>query len=115
MSFFKNPKPGMEKDTAEYIEPLLTESDKSRIIKDNLTLKGCIEYCFKQGKKFEIKCGNTGFAPITQEQHLKWCCKYFGINYAGLPGEHKQAANGAVNEDKKANALNLDIDGLFDF
>ncbi len=61
------PKNDLERDTLNYIEPLITEMIGEDIIGKGLTLKGCLEYCFKKGKKFEVRNGSSGCARITDE------------------------------------------------
>ena len=62
------PKNDLEKDTLNYIEPLVTDMIGEDIIGKGLTHSGCLEYCFKHGKKFEIKSGSKGCARVTE-----WC------------------------------------------
>lgn len=104
------PKNELEKDTLKYIEPLITEMIGEDIIGKKLTLKGCLESCFKKGKKFEVRDGSHGVAMITPEQHFAWVREYFGIGQAPDPTESGPAAEPAVND----KAVSLDLDALFD-
>ena len=113
---FNNPANPMEQEIADYIKPLLTPEVEEKIKKDKLTLKGCLEYCHKKGKKFEVKSGNTGFAMVTPEQHWKWEREYFCIkDEATAPAPiHIHKPEAAAHQAAKG-ALNLDLDKLFDF
>ena len=99
----------MERDTLNYIEPLITEMSGEDIIGKGLTLKGCLESCFKKGKKFEVKAGSHGVARISEDQHFKWVREYFGIEEA--PSSDKCIA---IAEPKKPAGLALDFDSLLD-
>lgn len=101
------PKNDLERDTLNYIEPLITEMIGEDILGKGLTLKGCLESCFKKGKKFEIKSGSSGCARVPDEQHLAWVREYFGIE--GAAEQIKKA-----EEPKKPAKLELDLDDLFD-
>ena len=104
---FDKPSNPMEQEIADHIKPLLTPEVEAKIEKDKLTLKGCLAYCHKQGKKFEVKSGNTGFAMVTPEQHWQWVRDYFGITEEA-PAIHMYKPEAAKG------ALNLDLDSLFD-
>ena len=71
------PKNELEKDTLAYIEPLVSEMIGEDIIGKGLTLTKCLEFCFKKGKKFEVKSGNSGCAKISDKQHFAWVREYF--------------------------------------
>ena len=87
-----------------------------KIKKDKFTLKGCVEYCFNKGKKFEVKNGNKGIARIEDEQHFKWVREYFGIkDEATAPAPIHIHKPEAVAHQAAKGALNLDLDKLFDF
>lgn len=103
------PKNDLERDTLNYIEPLITEMIGEDIIGKGLTLKGCLESCFKKGKKFEVKEGSHGVARISEEQHFKWVREYFGIE--GILASDKCIA---IAEPKKPAGLSLDFDSLLD-
>lgn len=105
---FDNPANPMEQEIADYIKPLLTPEVEAKIEKDKLTLKGCLEYCHKQGKKFEVRNGSIGFARIEPEQHWKWVREYFGIAEEAPPIHmyKPEAAKGA---------LDIDLNSLLDF
>ena len=92
------PKNDLERDTLNYIEPLITE-----MISED------IESCFKKGKKFEVKAGSHGVARISEDQHFKWVREYFGIEEA--PSSDKCIA---IAEPKKPAGLALDFDSLLD-
>lgn len=102
----------MEKEIEEYIKPFITPEIERYITEKKLTLKGCLEHCFKKGKAFEVKMGNRGYAPITQEQHFKWVSEYFGIK-GGVPSVPVSATAAAESEEKHFNAVELDFDDLF--
>lgn len=102
------PKNELEKDTLAYIEPLITEMIGEDIIGKGLTLKDCLEFCFKNGKKFEVKSGNRGCARISEEQHFAWVREYFGINDTDVQPLRNEAAD-------KPKAFELDFDNLLDF
>lgn len=102
----------MEREIEEYIKPFITPEIEKHIAEKKLTLKGCIEYCFNKGKKFEVKTGKVGFAPITQEQHFKWVSEYFGIK-GGVPSAPVSASVVSEPEEKPSNAIELDFDDLF--
>lgn len=104
------PKNDLERDTLNYIEPLITEMIGEDIIGKGLTLKGCIEHCFKKGKKFEVKSGNSGCAKISEEQHFAWVREYFGIEGAAAP----IAKSDKPDKPKKVSKLELDLDELFE-
>ena len=106
------PKNELEKDTLKYIEPLITEMIGEDIIGKKLTLKGCLESCFKKGKKFEVRDGSHGVAMITPEQHFAWVREYFGIGEA--PDPTAPAPTPAPAPAPKDGAVNLDFDSLFD-
>lgn len=108
---FDNPANPMEQEIADYIKPLLTPEVEAKIEKGKLTLKGCLEFCHKQGKKFEVKSGNTGFAMVTPEQHFQWVREYFSIT-----DEVPEPAPIHIHKPEAAKgALDLDLDSLFDF
>lgn len=102
------PKNDLEKDTLNYIEPLVTDMIGEDIIGKGLTLSGCLEYCFKNGKKFEIKNGNKGCARVTEEQHFAWVREYFGIEGAA------ELSNPKPVEEKPSKLLDMDFDDMFD-
>jgi len=56
-----------------------------------------------------VKSGNRGIARISEEQHWKWVCEYFGISpdevSAGEPNKSKITVSSAKS----------DIDSLLDF
>lgn len=98
----------MEKDTLEYITNIADAAACEKILKDKLTIKGCIEFCFKKGHKFETKSGKTGFAKISPEQHFQWVREYFGIkNYA-------KSDKVIQFPTPKTKGISLDLDSLFD-
>ena len=97
------PKNDQEKDTLNYIEPLVTDMIGEDIIGKGLTLSGCMKYCFKNGRKFEIRNGNNGCAMVPDEQHLVWVREYFGIEGATEPAEKKSS-----------NTLDIDFGDAFD-
>ena len=109
------PKNDMEKEILEYISPMIDEAAEKRIADNKLTLKGCVESCFKKGKKYECRSGNSGFARISPEQHFKWVCNYFGLS---MPkGKSLPAAPAAKVEETpapKPSGLTLDLDSLLD-
>lgn len=103
----------LERDTLNYIEPLITEMIGEDILGKGLTLKGCLESCFKKGKQFEIKSGNSGCARITEEQHFAWVREYFGIEKAATPTAKADTSENSGSA-KKPTRLELDLDDLFD-
>lgn len=107
------PKNDLERDTLNYIEPLITEMIGEDILGKGLTLKGCLESCFKKGKKFEIKSGGSGCARITEEQHFAWVREYFGIEGAAAPIA-KADMQEKTESPKKPARLELDLNDLFD-
>ena len=100
------PKNDLERDTLDYLRPFVSEMIAEDIVGKGLTLSKCIEHCFKQGKKFEVKSGSHGIAKITEEQHFEWVREYFGIEGA--------AVTPTAAEEKKPAKLELDLDSLFD-
>lgn len=115
-TIFDNPANDMEKDIAKHIKPLVTAEVEEKIKKDKLTLKGCLDFCLKKGKKFEIKNGNAGIACITEEQHLKWAQDYFGIkgNVIVKKSDIPNSASVAPAVENPKTALDVDFDSLFD-
>lgn len=113
---FDNPANDMEKEIAEHIKPLVTAEVEEKIKKDKLTLKGCLDFCLKKGRKFEVKNGNIGAACISEEQHFKWVRDYFGIkgNVIVKKSNIPSPASVAVAEEKPKAALDVDFDSLFD-
>ncbi|MCH5207572.1 MAG: hypothetical protein J1F04_01700 [Oscillospiraceae bacterium] len=110
------PKNDMEKEILEYISPLIDEAAEKRIADSKLTLKGCVESCFKKGKKYEVKGSGGGFARISPERHFKWVCNYFGVSVP--KGKSLPAAPVEKVEETpapKPSGLSLDLDSLFDF
>lgn len=105
------PKNDLERDTLEYIEPLISEMIGQDIIGKGLTLKGCLEHCYKKGKKFEVRTRNGGIARVTEEQHFAWVREYFGIERAA---DIAPQANPQTSGETKKPALTLDLDSLFD-
>ena len=108
------PKNDLEKDTLAYIEPLVSEMIGEDIIGKGLTLTKCLAFCFKKGKKFEVKSGNSGCAKISEEQHFAWVREYFGIEGAA---DIALQAEPPISEDKKESkptGLDLDLDSLLD-
>ncbi len=103
------PKNDLERDTLAYIEPLITEMIGEDIIGKKLTLKGCLESCFKKGKKFEAREGSHGVAMITPEQHFAWVREYFGIESAP-PSDKCISLTAPERPDK----LSIDFDSLLD-
>lgn len=101
---FEGPANDMEREVWEYLLPRMTAELADRIADKKLTLKGCIDSCFSKGKKFEIRSGNHGFAPITAEQHWKWVREYFGVK----DEPSRQAPQITVSRTS-------DFDSLFDF
>ncbi len=75
----------LEEEIAERIAPLLTESDIERISEKKLTLNGCMEYCMKNGHKYEVRKDKNGVAMISPEQHWKWVSEYFGVDIRLVP------------------------------
>lgn len=102
----------MEKEIEEYIKPFITPEIERHIAEKKLTLKGCLEHCFKKGKAFEVKVGNRGYAPITQVKHFKWVSEYFGIK-GGAPSAPASASVASEPEEQSYNAVELDFDDLF--
>ncbi len=101
------PKNDLERDTLDYIRPLVSEMIAQDIVGKGLTLSGCIDHCFGKGHQFEVKKGSRGLARVTEEQHFEWVREYFGIEGAAVapmpfPVQHKPAK------------LDLDLDNLFD-
>lgn len=115
-TIFDNPANDMEKDIAEHIKPLVTAEVEEKIKKDKLTLKGCLDFCLKKGKKFEVKNGNAGIARITEEQHFKWVREYFGIkeNVIVKKADISNPVSAAPAAEKSKAALDVDFDSLFD-
>ena len=74
-------KPGdaMEQEIMDYISAQSDEELEKRIIEKKLTVKACVDFCFKKGKSFEVKRGKEGIAKVSEEQHWKWVREYFGI------------------------------------
>lgn len=107
------PKNDLEKDTLAYIEPLVSEMIGEDIIGKGLTLKGCLEFCFKKGKKFEVRSGSSGCARITEEQHFAWVREYFGIEGAATTALQANPQSAGTGKAGKP-ALDLDLDSLFD-
>ena len=103
----------MEKEILEYVKEHADAAASERILKDKLTLKGCVEYCFKQGHKYEVKSAKSGFARISPEQHWEWVRKYFGLKDGG---SSKKAIRLPVpeNDAVPSGGLELDLDDLFD-
>lgn len=111
LKIFEAAKSPMEKDTVAFLTPLVTEEIAKSIMDKKLTLSGCMTECGKKGQKF--KTGN--FAAITYQQHMTWCCEYFGIT---PPAELKRMIcpedqNPAPAEAAKKPALTLSFDDLF--
>ena len=104
----KNP---MEKDIASYIKPRITEESARNIKNKNLTLEGCWDFCMEKGKKYEVKSGNKGVAIVSDEQHHKWVCEYFGIVFPKDGGAAPVPTPPQEAENKPS--LNLDFDELF--
>lgn len=106
------PKNGMETEILEYISPLITDELSDKIISGKLTLKDCLEYCFKKGKKFEVKSGKEGIAAVTPDQHFSWVREYFGIKDKTDSNKviHFAAAKAAS---APSNGLDIDFDSLF--
>ncbi|MCI8602534.1 MAG: hypothetical protein HFE79_00060 [Ruminiclostridium sp.] len=115
-TIFDNPANDMEKDIAEHIKPLVTAEVEEKIKKDKLTLKGCLDFCMKKGKKFEVKNGKAGIACITEEQHFKWARDYFGIkgNVIVKKSYVPNSVPVAPTVEKHKAALDVDFDSLFD-
>ncbi len=106
------PKNGMETEILEYISPLINEEQSEKIISGKLTLSGCLEHCFKSGKKFEVKSGKGGVAAVTPEQHFGWVRQYFSIK--DKPDTDKVIHFSAAKPDPSPqNGLNIDFDSLF--
>lgn len=102
----------MEKGILEYITPMIFMPQENVIESKKLTLRGCVEHCMKNGKKFEIRSGNHGFAPISPEQHFAWVREYFGLDDTGtLP---KAIPMPTAQPVTAAPALNINLDDLFD-
>lgn len=102
----------MEKEIADFLKVAITPEIEKNITDKKLTLKGCLEFCFAKGKKYEVKTGKTGFAPITQEQHFKWVAEYFGIKDSTPPVPSAAPAMDEP-EEKSSDAVVLDFDDLF--
>lgn len=102
----------MEKEISEFLKSMITPEIEKNITDKKLTLKGCLEHCFKKGKAFEVKIGNRGYAPITQEQHFKWVAEYFGIKN-GAPAAPTATPVNVEHEEKTSDAVVLDFDDLF--
>lgn len=107
------PKNDLEKDTLDYIEPLVSEMIGEDIIGKGLTLKKCLEFCFEKGRKFEVRSGKSGCAKITEEQHFAWVREYFGIEGAA-PAALQTDPQSVGTEKASKPALDLDLDSLFD-
>lgn len=93
------PKNPLEQDTLDYIRPFISEMIAEDIVGKGLTLSKCIEHCYKQGKKFEVRSGSGWIARVTEEQHFGWVREYFGIT---------------ATDEKKSAKLDLDLESLFD-
>lgn len=102
------PKNDLEKDTLEYVKPFVSEMIAQDIVGKGLTLSGCLQHCFNNGRKFETKIGCGSFAKISEEQHFAWVREYFGIE--GVPVSPKEPAKSESANTK----LDLDLDSLFD-
>lgn len=108
------PKNDLERDTLNYIRPLVTEMIAQDIVGKGLTLSKCIHHCFAKGHKFEVKSGGMGIAKVTEEQHFEWVREYFGIEgAAGDPLPFPVKESEAAGEQKPIR-LDLDLDSLFD-
>ncbi|MDE6733798.1 MAG: hypothetical protein K2J77_13105 [Oscillospiraceae bacterium] len=105
------PKNDLERDTLNYIRPLVSEMIAQDIVGKGLTLSGCIDHCFGKGHKFEVKKGNRGLARVTEEQHFEWVREYFGIEGAAeaVPPKEPLKLSG-----ENTPRLDLDLDSLFD-
>ncbi len=98
----------MEQGILEYITPMIFTQQENVIEYKKLTLKGCVEFCMKKGKKYEIKSGSYGFAPIPPEQHFGWVREYFGIN--NEPKSDKVIQFSPKPEAARSPSFGLDID-----
>lgn len=103
----REPKNELERDTLNYIRPLVSEMIAQDIVGKGLTLSGCIDHCFGKGHQFEVKKGSRGIAKVTEEQHFEWVREYFGIEGAA-------AAPMPFPVQQKPAKLDLDLDSLFD-
>ena len=85
------PKNDLEEEIAEHIYTKLDAALEERIKSEKLTLTGCFESCMNKGHKFEVKSGKSGIARVTPEQHWKWVCDYFKVQFSMpqmIPVEH---------------------------
>lgn len=49
------------------------------IMKDDRSLLGASEYCYKKGMAFQMKFGNIGVADVTPEMEIDWAEEYFKL------------------------------------
>lgn len=75
------PKGPMEQEIYDYLTAHMTPELEAHIKTKKLSISDCLQKCFEKGKKFENKSGKYGVAKISEEQHWKWVCDYFGIKY----------------------------------
>ncbi len=103
----------MEQEIMDYISAQINEELEKRIIKKKLTVKACLESCFKKGKAFEVKSGNSGIAKVSEEQHWNWVREYFGITEDVKTVGKPLPMPVAVPETSGTKAA-LNLDDLFD-
>lgn len=75
------PKGPTEQEIYDYLTAHMAPELEAHIKAKKLSISDCIQKCFEKGKKFETKSGKYGVAKISEEQHWKWVCDYFGIKY----------------------------------
>lgn len=49
------------------------------IMKDDRSLLGASEYCYKKGMSLQMKFGNVGVADVTPEMEIEWAEEYFKL------------------------------------
>lgn len=73
------PSNDLEREISEYLNAHSDTELEKRICDKKLSVKGCLEYCFKNGKAKEVRTKSGGISKISGEQHWKWVREYFGI------------------------------------
>lgn len=95
----EKPKNELEREICEYIKSVIDDKLAERINEKKLTPSGCLEYCFKQGHKLEVKNGNMGIAKVSEEQHWEWVRKYYGIKAAADKPKQQPSSSAGKSDD----------------
>ena len=102
----------MEADTLEFVLGAMDQLLEQRILDKKLSLSKCIDYCMNKGHSIEIKCGKTGFAPVTPDQHFAWVREYFGIS--GTPYSGKVIRFAPASAPDSADRQTIGLSSLLD-